>query len=90
MIWLFGVLQENGRLKDALTQGNPDHKDSGNFQKVQVLILFSLIGEHSIQFPHYGYCNSSLCDKGSRLNNLVGLVSLKAVIYYIYYCSTSL
>ena len=43
-----------------------------------------------IMVSHYGYCISCLYDKGSRLNNLVGLVSLKAVIYYTYYSCTGL
>ena len=52
--------------------------------------VFSLIGVHGIHCSHYGYCNSSLCDKGSRLNNLVGPASLKTVICHIYYSSTGL
>ena len=85
MIWFFLVVLVNRRLKDILTERNPGHKDSGNLQKE-----ISLIVGHAIQFSHYGYCISSLCDKGFRLNNLVELVSLKAAIYYIYKSSSDL
>ena len=74
-----------------LTGKSPGHKGTGNFQKVLVLIFFfSLNGEHGIRFSHYGCCISSLCDKDSQHNNLVGFAGLKAIIYYIYYSSKGL
>ena len=41
VIWLFWALLVNCPLKDILTGRNASHKYSGNFKKMQVLILFS-------------------------------------------------
>ena len=69
-----------------LTGKSPGHKGTGNFQKMLVLIFFFLSmvnGEHGIRFSHYVCCTSSLCDKDSQLNNLVGFVGLETIICYI-------
>lgn len=66
-----------------LSGRNPCHKDTGNFQKLLVLCFF-LVDKHGIQFSYLGYCITSLCDEGSRLNNFIRLISLITVIWYLF------
>ena len=73
-----------------LTGRNPGQKSCGNFQKGLLLTLFFSYWSAWYSFPHYGYCISNLCGKGSWLNSLVSFVSLKVVICYIYYNSTGM
>ena len=50
----------------------------------------SSCGKHRIQFSYYGYCISSLSDEDFRINNLVGLISRKTVIYYRFISTANL
>ena len=92
MIWLSRALQVNCPLKDILTGRNPGHKGSGNFQKVLVLTLF---------FSHWWawYSISPLWllhqqplwqGLSTQQSCWICIVSLQAVICYIYYSSTGL
>ena len=82
-------LSSSGKLssKNILSRRNPGHKDSFNFQKALILILFlsHWSAWYSI-FPLW-LLHQQLWP---RLNNLVGLVSLNAVICCIYYSSIGL